>query len=298
MYSVEVSATSANIGSGFDSLGLALSIHNRVMVEEYDGIEITAAPGAATDERNLIYSTMKGLYMECGREFKGLRLIEQPAIPSTRGLGSSSACIVSALLLANEMLGSPLNDDELLDMATAIEGHPDNVAPALLGGFVTGVFDDKKLYYHRKPISEHLCFVAFVPPFKLSTAKARAVLPKTLPFQDAVYNIGRSALATAAFCEGRYDLLEIATRDKVQQQYRLPLIRGGDKMFELCPEWGAKTVYISGAGPTIMAVVTKDRLKDFLEHAQKGLLEYEEISDYSIMRLSPSNDKPMVRRVD
>ncbi len=298
MYAVEVSATSANIGSGFDSLGLSLSIHNRIMAEEYDGIEITAAPGAAKDERNLIFSTIKGLYEECGKPLKGLRIIEQPAIPSTRGLGSSSACIVSALLLANEMLSHPLSDDELLNMATDIEGHPDNVAPALLGGFVTGVFDGGKLYYHRKPISEHLCFVAFVPPFKLSTAKARAVLPKTLPFSDAVYNIGRSALATAAFCEGRYDLLEIATRDKVQQQYRLPLIRGGKLMFDLCPEWGAKTVYISGAGPTIMAVVTKDNLKEFLEHAQEGLAKHKEVKDYSIMRLSPCNDKPRVRRID
>ncbi len=298
MYSVEVSATSANIGSGFDSLGLALSIHNRVMAEEYDRIEITAAPGASTGEDNLIYSTIKNLFDECAKPLSGLRLIEQPAIPSTRGLGSSLACIVSALLLANEMLGHPMTDDELLNKATEIEGHPDNVAPALLGGFVTGVYDENKLHYHRKPISEHLCFVAFVPPFKLSTEKARAVLPTSLPFADAVYNIGRSALATAAFCEGRYDLLEIATRDRVQQQYRLPLIRGGELMFELCPSWGARTVYISGAGPTIMAVVTKDHLKDFLQHAEKGIAEHKDISDYGIMRLSPCNDKPKVRRID
>ncbi len=298
MYSVEVAATSANIGSGFDSLGLALSIHNRIMAEEFDGIEITAAPGASKSEDNLIYSTVKSLYELCGRQFKGLRIIEQPAIPSTRGLGSSSACIVSALLLANEMMGHPLSDSELLNHATELEGHPDNVAPALLGGFVTGVFDEGVLHYHRKPISEHLCFVAFVPPFKLPTVKAREVLPKTLPFADAVYNIGRSALATAAFCEGRYDLLEIATRDRVQQQYRLPLIRGGDKIFELCPSWGARTVYISGAGPTIMAVVTADHLKTFLELAENGIKENPEISDYDIMRLSPSNDKPRVRRID
>ncbi len=298
MYSIEVAATSANIGSGFDSLGLALSMHNRIMAEEFDGIEITAAPGAPTNERNLIYYTVKRLFEECGKPFKGLRIIEQPSIPSTRGLGSSSACIVSALLLANEMMGLPLTDSELLDHATQIEGHPDNVAPALLGGFVTGVFDDGKLYYHRKPISEHLCFVAFVPPFKLPTVKARQVLPQSLPFKDAVYNIGRSALVTAAFCEGRYDLLEVATRDKIQQQYRLPLIRGGEKMFELCHKWGAKTVYISGAGPTIMAVVTADHLKDFLELAEKGLKNHPEIADYDILRLSPSNDKPKVRRID
>ncbi len=298
MYAIEVAGTSANIGSGFDSLGLALSIHNRILAEEFDGIEITAAPGAATNEKNLIYSTVKKLFDECGKPFNGLRIIEQPSIPSTRGLGSSSACIVSALLLANEMMGRPLTDSELLDHATAIEGHPDNVAPALLGGFVTGVFEDGKLYYHRKPISEHLCFVAFVPPFKLATVKARQVLPETLPFKDAVYNIGRSALATAAFCEGRYDLLEVATRDKVQQQYRLPLIRGGDKIFELCPTWGAKTVYISGAGPTIMAVVTADHLKDFLDLAEEGIKKHPETADYEIMRLSPSNDKPKVRRID
>ncbi len=298
MYSVEVCATSANIGSGFDSLGLALSLRNRVMMEEYDKLEITAAPGAACDERNLIYSTAKKLFDECGRSIKGLRIIEQPKVPSTRGLGSSSACIVAALLLANDMMGNPLNDSELLDRATAIEGHPDNVAPALLGGFVTGVFDDGKLYYHRKNISEELSFIAFVPPFKLSTKKAREALPKQLPFGDAIYNIGRSALATAAFCEGRYDLLEVATGDRVQQQYRLPLIRGGERMFDMCPKWGAKTVYISGAGPTIMSVVAKDKLKDFLSHAEEGILQHEDTADYSIMRLAPSNDKPTVRRPD
>ncbi len=298
MFSVEIAATSANIGSGFDSLGLALNLYNRIMVEEFDGVEITAAPGASKAEDNLIYSTVKSLFDLCGHQFTGLRIIEQPSIPSTRGLGSSSACIVSALLIANEMMKHPFTDSELLNHATAIEGHPDNVAPALLGGFVTGVFDEGVLYYHRKPISEHLCFVAFVPPFTLPTVKAREVLPKSLPFADAVYNIGRSALATAAFCEGRYDLLEIATRDKVQQQYRLPLIRGGDKIFELCPSWGARTVYISGAGPTIMAVVTADHLKTFLEHAECGIKNNPEISDYNIMRLSPSNEKPRVRRID
>ncbi len=294
MYSVEVCATSANIGSGFDSLGLALSLRNRILMEEYDRLEITAAPGASADKRNLIYSTAMHLFDECGKKIEGLRIIEQPTIPSTRGLGSSSACIVAALLLANEIMGNPLSDSELLDRATAIEGHPDNVAPALLGGFVTGVFDKGKLYYHRKNISEELNFIAFVPPFKLSTKKAREALPKSLPFKDAVYNIGRSALATAAFCEGRYDLLDVATGDKVQQQYRLPLIRGGERLFKLCRLWGAGTVYISGAGPTIMAVVSKDKVKDFLQKAEKGLLKHEETADYEILRLAPSNGKPVV----
>lgn len=294
MFCVKIAATSANIGSGFDSLGLALSLYNTVLAEEWEDVVITAAPGIKTDKRNLIYWTAESLYNECGKTLKGMRITEKPCIPSTRGLGSSSACIVAALLLANAMLKNPLSDSELLDRATAIEGHPDNVAPALLGGFVTGVFEDGHLFYHCKPISEILCFIAFVPSFELSTKKARAVLPKSLPFKDAVYNIGRAALATAAFCEGRYDLLEVATRDKIQQQYRLPLISGGNEIFDICAEAGAKSVYISGAGPTIMAVVTKADTEKFLSAADTALRKNPLISEYKILNLSPSNEKPFV----
>ena len=287
---VSVPATSANIGSGFDALGLAVTLYNTVTFEESDHLDISAADGTRIPrgETNLVYRSAKGLFDKVGKTMPPLKLVQTNAIPMARGLGSSSACIIAGLLGANRMLGDVLNTQELLTLATSIEGHPDNVAPAMLGGFVTSVYDEGQVYSVKKNIDEQLAFAAFVPDFRLLTSKARAALPDMVSHKDAVYNLSRAALATAAFCDGDYSLLGVATKDSLHQKYRLPLIDGGDEMFELAQDLGALAVYISGAGPTIMAVVPRDD-QEFFARAQEALPQSEKLKHFTVYRLLPDN---------
>lgn len=290
-----VPATSANVGAGFDALGLALSLHNTVTMEEWDKLDIMASDGSLvpTGTSNLIYRSAKAVYEQLGKPVKGLRIRQENPIPMARGLGSSSACIVAGILGANALLGSPLTKRQMLTLATSIEGHPDNVAPAMLGGFVSSVFDEGQVFTARKEINEELAFAAFIPNFKLLTEKARAALPKTVDRRDAVYNLSRAALATAAFCDGDYELLRVATKDALHQQYRLPLIPGGERVFEIAWDLGAYAVYISGAGPTIMAVVHRDNC-EFFEKAEEALLEQPETMAFSLRRMLADNTGAVV----
>ena len=290
-----VPATSANVGAGFDALGLALSLHNTVTMEEWDKLDIMASDGSLvpTGTSNLIYRSAKAVYEQLGKPIKGLRIRQENPIPMARGLGSSSACIVAGILGANALLGNPLTKRQMLTLATSIEGHPDNVAPAMLGGFVSGVFDEGQVFTARKEINEELAFAAFIPNFKLLTEKARAALPKTVDRRDAVYNLSRAALATAAFCDGDYELLRVATKDALHQQYRLPLIPGGERVFEIAWDLGAYAVYISGAGPTIMAVVHRDNC-EFFEKAEEALLEQPETMAFSLRRMLADNTGAVV----
>lgn len=290
MVTVTVPATSANVGAGFDSLGLALSMYNVFTFEEADRIHITSVddthvPGGAN---NLVYRSARAAYDQLGVPLKGLRITQRNDIPMARGLGSSSACIVAGLLGANALLGKPLTQRQMLTLATAIEGHPDNVAPAMLGGFVTSVYDEGLVYTVKKNIDPDLAFAAFVPDFRLLTSKARAALPQMVSHKDAVYNLSRAALATAAFCDGDYGLLGVATKDSLHQRYRLPLIEGGDEVFELAQDMGAQAVYISGAGPTIIAVVHKDD-QEFFERTREALPQNEKLRHFTVYRLLADN---------
>ena len=290
-----VPATSANVGAGFDALGLALSLHNTVTMEEWDKLDIMASDGSLvpTGTSNLIYRSAKAVYEQLGKPIKGLRIRQENPIPMARGLGSSSACIVAGILGANALLGNPLTKRQMLTLATSIEGHPDNVAPAMLGGFVSSVFDEGQVFTARKEINEDLAFAAFIPNSKLFPQKARAALPKTVDRRDAVYNLSRAALATAAFCDGDYELLRVATKDALHQQYRLPLIPGGERVFEIAWDLGAYAVYISGAGPTIMAVVHRDNC-EFFEKAEEALLEQPETMAFSLRRMLADNTGAVV----
>ena len=272
MVTVTVPATSANVGAGFDSLGLAVSMHNVFTFEESDRIQISSVDGThvPAGSNNLVYRSARVVYDQLGIPLKGLRITQRNDIPMARGLGSSSACIVAGIMGANALLGDKLTERQMLTLATAIEGHPDNVAPAMLGGFVTSVIDEGQVYSVKKDIDPELAFAAFVPDFRLLTSKARA------------------ALATAAFCEGNYALLGVATKDVLHQKYRLPLIEGGDDVFELAQDLGAQAVYISGAGPTIMAVVHKDDT-EFFTRAEAALAADSPLHHFTVHRLLADN---------
>lgn len=260
MVTVKIPATSANVGAGFDSLGLAVSLYNELHIEEYDGLMIRALDGVdiPLDDTNLVYTTMKRLHEQCGRPFWGIRLGQVSDIPLSRGLGSSSACIIGGLLGANHMMGSPFSKQELIDLAASIEGHPDNTTPALLGGFVAAVFDGRRVHYVRQELHADLRFAVLIPDFELRTSLARSVLPKTIGHRDAVFNLSRAALMSASLTTGSYHNLRVAADDRLHQNYRLALIEGAGRAMALMDGEGAYCSYISGSGSTLMAMVPGD----------------------------------------
>ena len=279
---VSVPATSANIGSGFDALGLAVTLYNTVTFEESEVLDISSADGTRIPrgESNLVYRSAKGLFEKVGKQIPPLKITQTNPIPMARGLG------------ANRMLGDVLNTQELLTLATSIEGHPDNVAPALLGGLTSSVFEDGKVYSVKRNVDETLCFAAIVPDYKLLTEAARAALPKEVSHKDAVYNLSRAALVPAAFCEGRHDLLAIATEDKLHQPYRMPLMPGSKEVFDMARLCGAKAVYVSGAGSTVMAVAEKADAEKFYTKLEKGLELLEGLDGceaFTLLRLDADN---------
>ena len=257
MINIKIPATSANLGAGFDALGLALNYYNYVEMEESDVIDIASSDDIPVpcDERNLIYLSAKDLYAVCGRKLEGLKLRQTNNIPMARGLGSSSACIIAGLVGANRMLGDPLTKDDLVDLAAQIEGHPDNTAPALLGGIVTAVFDGRKVHWVKQEVYTKLKFVAMIPDFELKTEEARACLPKEVSHKDAVYNLSRAALFSASLLTGKFENLRTAVHDKLHQPYRMELIPGCREVFDIAYTHGAYASYISGAGPTVMSIV-------------------------------------------
>ncbi|HIU31573.1 MAG TPA: homoserine kinase [Candidatus Caccousia avistercoris] len=275
MIRIQVPATSANLGSGFDALGIALTLYNQVWMEEADRLEISCKDSVKipTDESNLIYWAVKQLYQECGKKLPGLRLIQENNIPLARGLGSSSACIVAGILGANRLLGSPLSQSDLINLAAKIEGHPDNTSPAIEGGLVASAMEAGRVYSVSVPVSDKLRFGVFIPPFELKTEKARSVLPESYSRADAVYNLSRSALITASLFSGKLENLRVAVQDCIHQPYRSGLIEGCDSVFRLSYELGSLGTYISGAGPTIIAMLPADNMDGFINHAETHLKE-------------------------
>lgn len=257
MIKIQIPATSANLGAGFDALGLALNYYNYVNMEEFDGISITSLDGneIPADETNLVYDTAKTLFDICGKKFSGLKIEQINNIPMARGLGSSSACIIAGLAGANKLIGNPLSLDDLVNLSAQIEGHPDNTAPALLGGIVTAVFDGKIVHWVKQEVHTSLKFVVVIPDFELKTEKARACLPKEISHKDAVYNLSRAALFSASLLTGKFENLRTAVHDKLHQPYRMELIPNGREVFDIAYSLGAYAAYLSGAGPSLMAIV-------------------------------------------
>ena len=290
MIKIRIPATSANLGAGFYALGLALSFYNYVEMEESDRVEISSADDIAvpTDESNLIYVSAKDLFEVCGKKLEGLKLRQTNNIPMARGLGSSSACIVAGLVGANTLLGNPLTTDDLVDLAAQIEGHPDNTAPALLGGIVTAVFDGRKVHWVKQEVFTKLKFAALIPDFELKTEKARACLPKEVSHKDAVYNLSRAALFSASLLTGKFENLRTAVHDKLHQPYRMELIPNCREVFDIAYTHGAYGVFISGAGPTIMAIA--DESNEFFEGKMKFSLENAGLTGWQVREFHIDNE--------
>lgn len=256
MVSVRVPATSANLGPGFDTLGMALSIFNEVHLEESDKkLEIKVfgegSQSISRGEDNLVYISISKVFEKLHRKPSNLRIILKNEIPLARGLGSSSAAIVGGLIAANVYLGNPLTETELLELAIEIEGHPDNVTPAMFGGVVIcGIFEGKPCYV-KLPVPNFHVILA-IPDFELKTSDARRILPDKVPFEDARFNVNRLAFLTAALCLKEYHLLKMM-EDRMHQPYRARFIPGFEKVCEAAKEAGALGVALSGSGPTVIA---------------------------------------------
>nr|WP_207746504.1 homoserine kinase [Clostridium sp. 1001271B_151109_B4] len=264
------------MGPGFDSLGISLSIYNEYefSLKDENRLFFEGVEEEFQNEDNIIYMAIKKVFDKYNFKFTGLgiKIIRQD-IPISRGLGSSSSCIVAGLMGAFALMGKEIDKDEVLALAVEIEGHPDNVCPAIFGGLVSTVMsDDKKPLYNCINVKDGVKFVALVPRFKLSTEKARSILPKEISFKDCVYNIGRAALLISAFANGKYSLLREATKDRLHEKYRSKLIDNFEDLYNKAIELDAFACFLSGAGPTLMSIVDKNDL-NFINEISKFINE-------------------------
>ena len=264
---VRVSATSANVGSGFDCLGLALSLTTDVTLTlQSSQSSQSSPPSPAHPLAPMVAVAGRAAYRAAGRpEPRELGMTWQGALPIARGLGASAAARAAGLVGANALMGrdgptsegEPLSLDDLLALGASLEGHPDNIAPALFGGLQVTVHEDDTWRHLTVPLPAGLKVVLFVPDFEMPTRQSRRRLPQRLPREDAVFNVGRAALLVAALAQGRWELLDAATQDRLHQPARAELFPALYDIIDAAKEGGAHAAYLSGAGSTVAALATE-----------------------------------------
>ncbi|WP_139980880.1 homoserine kinase [Nocardioides litoris] len=261
---VDVPATSANLGPGFDTLGLALDLHDELEGEVVDrpGLEVVvdgegAGGGVPLDETHLVVRAMHAAFDALGERPAGLRLRCRNRVPHARGLGSSSAAIVGGVVLARALVvdgAERLADADAFDLTARLEGHPDNVAPAFFGGFTVSGHAEGRFWSVRSPVADGIAAVAFVPPDGVSTEAARGLLPDAVPHRDAAANAGAAALLVTALA-GAPERLLLATADRLHQDYREPAMPASLALVRALRGEGHAAV-VSGAGPTVLVLTT------------------------------------------
>ena len=270
--SVRVPATSANLGPGFDCLGLALPIYNEITVEETvmpgSGIEINIIEededydvlSIPKDENNIVYKAIELLYNFIGQSVSDIKITVKTNIPVTRGLGSSASVIVGGLMAANELLGKPADDAVLLSIASEVEGHPDNVTPAMFGGFcLSSLEDDGSVSYTKIPWPEDWKLTVLIPDYELDTKIARSLLPETISIPDASFNIRKCAMLIDSVYRCDSEQMKKCMKDKLHQPYRNQLVKGFSELTELLEnKEDILGCVISGAGPAILIVSVND----------------------------------------
>ncbi len=284
----QIPATVANLGCGFDCLGLALPLFNTVTVEETvlpgTGIEINIIDkdnkndisNIPRDKNNIVYKAIELLYNYIGQSPNELKISIMTEIPVARGLGSSASVIVGGLIAANELLGKPADDAVLLSIATEIEGHPDNIAPAILGGVVLSDWElDGSVCAKRLPWPEDWVVTMCIPDYELSTGISRSVLPAEVPMKDAVYNLRHSAMFVQAVHTKDRELMKLSLKDKLHQPYRMKLVPGLSQiMNELKHVDGVLGCVLAGAGPSIAVIqdgTKDDTIKDIVSTAWNNI---------------------------
>ena len=254
---VQVPATSANLGCGFDSLGIALTIHDEYTFRQGEQAHVNVSGEASgevpTGSDNLALLSARRLSAKIGKPFTHTTIDHISTIPISRGMGASGAAIAAGLSAANHLFGNPLSINELLQLGIEIEGPPDNVLPALVGGLVVLAANNVDAQWVRLECPSCLQVALAVPSLRISTSEAREVLPESVPFADAIHNISRAALFVAAIQNNRMDLLATGMQDRIHQPYRRALHPTMDKMIEAALAAGAAGAALSGSGSTVVA---------------------------------------------
>jgi homoserine kinase len=259
--SVRVPATSANLGPGYDAVGLALSLSMRISLDRAPAPTIEVyGTGADLIPRGLDHPAYKAASFVAeiiGESDAHFHLVQENAIPPTRGLGGSAAALVGGAVAANDLFGGQIAAPDLLNLVCELDGHPDNAAPALLGGLVIGTLTPGGVSAVRLEPRDLKAVVA-VPDFAVSTTAARRALPEQVPHRDAVFNVGRSGLLLGALATGEYELLRVAMQDRLHQPYRSHLVPGLEDVIEAALANGAYGACLSGSGPTVLAFAPEE----------------------------------------
>ena len=252
---IRVPATSANLGSGFDAAGIAFALYNTFTFEKTEsGLFFENVDPRFANEENLAYVAYKAVCDKIGVPASVKIVGGETGVPVSRGLGSSATLLAAGALAANKLHGNALSDAEIFEICNRIEGHPDNVAPALYGGLCLSLLDGETPITVKYPVSEKLFFTAVIPSFEVSTHDARAALPAEVPYKDAVFNLSRAALLSHAFTAGESRLISLVTKDALHEQYRKKLFRNVSDVEKAAYDEGALTFIISGAGSTCLCI--------------------------------------------
>lgn len=287
-FEVRVPGSTANLGPGFDSFGLALPLFLtiRVKTAEKTLIKLVGAnlEQVPTDEPNLVYKTIEYFNSLYGYKTQPLEIELESEIPLSRGLGSSGAAIIGGLLAANQLSGNKATIDEIFQIAVRIEGHPDNVGASLFGGFVVTALDGEQAKVEKISPQAGLNLLLIIPKYTLSTKLARGCIPNAIPINDTAFNIGHASLLLVYLLNGQYDKLSGAMKDKVHQPYRQSSIKGLERLLKESEETNLFSTALSGAGPTILLLVETKKLAE-AEKVVKRIIE-EEMMDVEIKSLS------------
>ncbi|USS88491.1 homoserine kinase [Fructilactobacillus hinvesii] len=253
MIKVTVPATSANLGVGYDCLGLALDLRATFQFQSASKLTIAGCPEQFQNENNLVYRAFQAGCEALGEPVPSLAIKIDSPIPVSRGLGSSATCIVAGLAAAGEWFQTQFTQNELVQLATDFEGHPDNVTPVIYGGLCAGVQTDEGISVLTYPVADDLDFLAIVPDFTVSTDEARALLPKSVSYATATHQISHSLLLVRALMTGNLFDLRLALDDRLHEPYRKQLIANYDVVAEAC-DYFENSLYISGSGSTLIAI--------------------------------------------
>lgn len=284
MIKIKVPATSANLGPGFDVLGIAFTLYNSFGFERSDHFEMVDFQGRYSNPaHNLVCQSYKKVfdYLHMNAYPAKIYMLDQN-VPTSRGLGSSATCIVAGVLAAKKFLGEKISYEDAFQIATSIEGHPDNIAPAMFGGLIAS-YEDEGVYRHiRYDVAPTLNFNVLVPNFELSTSKARGVLPQALSYHDIVNNTSRVANIPFAFMEGDVELLKALMKDKMHEPYRMSLIKDSEDIKKTAHDNGFAFA-ISGAGPSLLVVSGRDVMNTF-----------DKFSDFKLYKLTVASSGAII----
>ncbi|OPA80361.1 homoserine kinase [Paenibacillus selenitireducens] len=295
---VKVPASTANLGPGFDTLGMALELYAYIEMSRAEVTQIelygNEMQGIPTDKRNLIYKVAQIVFDDAGVSVPELHISMYSDIPLTRGLGSSASAIVGGMVAANALIGNILSKERIFTLATELERHPDNVGASLYGGIIVATWDGETARHIRLEPHADLTTLVAIPEFQLATEKARHVLPASITMGDAVFNVSHSSLLVAAFASGEFEMIRHTMKDRMHQPYRASLIPGMTEILEKATDNGALGVALSGAGPTLIALVDRKHEKEIqLEQFLLETLKHEQITA-TTMRLAPCTEGAVV----